>query len=561
MQFAKGASKTAAANVGLAKDAGQTGIWTLPPKGPADHTHSGDERIALGTFGPDTVVERAVVKVSGAAFRGKVADLAGAEVTKSPAVYAVTGAPAASASGHSGFIVDFGGMRSILQVRYGPDPGTTHVVGQPTTITVVLPWMGTQFGAVPLYPGAFAKVGTGPPASGVQTVNLTGIDTQKLYVQVNASVTPQVFAQECRLTTATLPTGVRASVNERLPFWTNAGPLSDEVSVTGLADDLNALLSEADEPIAVELLITADMPGVMKVNFVAQRDLEIVKSADARWGGSSELEVALRSLEPQLVRLLWEGGPATWSIDRLELDLAGDFPPWRAHPLQDDDVPGMIGLSVSGRFAVARRASLEEGILLYGIALLVRPAGDAEVALELQTGALPDPAGTAPLAAAELVVAAADSERWFEVLFPSPVEVPAGPLWLVAKARKGTIEWTGVTGGAEAEPVSLFSDQGSRFEPYPALGTDVAVAQARLLRAPLPSENEELAEIVLQSGSETLTRGTSPGDDAITIELEPSAPVECAPVDNGIALELTATAKATGTLTIRRARAFYGEKP
>lgn len=521
-------------------------VWTAEPE---YHDLSGDERITVGTFAPDAVVERAEMKLSGQAFFGAIADLAGAEVTVSPAVYAANGSPAGPTSGHTGFIVDFGGIRSILQVRFDDE-----------TITLVLPWMGTQFATTPLYPTALGTAAT-PPTDGTGVVNLTGIDTQKLYVQVKeGSVTADAFASRCKLRTASLPAGVRASVNDRLPFWTSPAPLSDAVEVHGLADDLNALIAEATEPVTAEVLIAADTPGVLLPDFVPSRDIAVVRRADALWGGSDELPLQTKSLEAQTVPLVWSaatGGPR-WLVERIELELDGDFPEWRAHPLQDTDVPGPLGLAVSGRFSAARRADVTEPIVLHGVALLVRPAGAAEIALELQAAPAPDPAG-APLASAELPPVEDAGPGWVEVVFASPAEVAPGPLWLIAKARTGALEWTGSIAAPVGEPATVFSDQGSRFEPYPALGDESAVAQTRLLRAPLTTENDDLLQVTLHSGSAPVTQTAAPVGEAVTVALVPGTPIECVPGPDGITLDVSITSQATGTVTVRRASAFYRE--
>ncbi|MGH2734381.1 MAG: hypothetical protein ACRDKZ_02280 [Actinomycetota bacterium] len=525
-----------------------------------DHEHSGDITIALGTFSPTTRVRRATLRLGGESFRGKLDHFAGATVSASPTVYQRNVAPVPPgqvginlvANGQQAFIVDFGGMRSLLSLGLSI-----------ADMTLVLPWMGTQFGPPPLF-GDYDKNSATMPTTFARTVNFTGVDTQKLFVQMKVSGSPltaEQFATGCRIVTATLPANVTASINGRLPFFTNPGQLTEEVEVTGLAEDLNALLSQASEEVEAQVLLSTDAPGVLLPQFDVATDLEQELSAEARWAGAPSVELPVRSLEATTLPIFWpQSTSAPWLVRRVTIDLGGAFPPWRAHSVQSTDEPGKLALKISAQFGVARRIDLTEAITLHGVALLLRVAADAELAFELVVGESV-PGDRPPLAALELVASPGSTEpAWRELLLAAPQQIDPGVMWIVAKARKGSAEWVGLP---EAGPpgASLFSDQGGPFEAYPLLGTQSATAQARLLRTPLVQENEPLVELTWSHAGSSRTVTVTPTDSTTTVTIESpgTTPPELTPGADGVTLELAATALATGTLTVERAVASYEE--
>ena len=379
----------------------------------------------------------------------------------------------------------------------------------------------------------------------------------------NSSATAASFAGECTITTGTLPSNVRASLNGRLPFFTQPGPLDREVTLTGLAEDLDALVADAEEPVAVTLALTTDTPGVLTLDFDAA-GIAVQRSAPARWGAQASTAVTLAALEPQAVAVPLVAGSATstWQITSLIAEVSGEFGPWRAHPAQATSAPGPLGLRLDATFSVARRVLAAHDVELYGVALPLRGgAAPAEVHVELLEGGAVPPQAGAPLAAAELAVPAGGAgAAWHEVLFDAPVAVAAATgAWLVVQARTGSAEWAAAAEPAGAATATLGAAQGGRWERYPPVGGAVAVAQARLLRAPLPTENAPLLTIAW-ADLEGAPAAIDPGRERTTLELTRSgAALETGPA-TGYVLSLSVTAAASGTLRVERATTHYREK-
>lgn len=519
----------------------------------ASDQSSGEKTQVLATFAPGSRVTSAALKVSGKAFAGKLRYLKGAKVTPSPVAYDTSGK---SGGTDTAFIVDFTGIRSVMQLGLDPAVGA---------ITLVLPWLGTDFSGKaaypvtdPVSPGQFLPRAD---ASGDDVVAFTGVETMKLLVQVkakSASLGADQFADACLIASATYPSNVKASINGRLPFWSHPGVLNDTADATGLADDLNALLKDATGPTEVKLLLTTDAPGVLQATFEGGGPA-VESTAEARWGGQASLDVALAALEAQAVALSFPAAVGkTWQIERLALQLSGRFPPWRVCWGQASSAPGKFGMKVSAQFSVARRFVFAEDGELHGVALLLRPAGDAaELKLELVPEQDDQPGPGRPLASADLSVPArsAGDVAWHEALFPSPVKMAANQgIWLVAKARTGSAEWAG---GTEAQVLMRFSREGGQWQRYPLTDGSSPVAQIKLLRRPFAQENQPLLDIVW-GGQQ---RSVEVAAETLTLELSLPSPQELqADAGGTIAVPLSVTARASGSLTIKSATAFYREK-
>ena len=340
---------------------------------------SGPHEQELLDLQPGSRVTRADLSISGKTFHGKLQNLQGTKVSESPVVFTSTGKQASSAQTMA-YIVDFGRIVSVMKLEM-PASGPA--------ITLVLPWLGTDFSPTPAFGNAPSGAGqtATPVATGKTAVGLTGVETLKLLVQLQGSGLPSAadFPARCVITTGTYPTNVKASLNGRLPFWTNPGPLSDPVKPTGLVEDLNAIAAAAAEKVSVTLSLSTDTPGVLEVGFDHKLDADVEGSALARWGGQSTTQVALQALDTQTVTVPFPAGSAgTWDVRGLEISAIGSFPPWRAYPGQATTDPGKLGLKVDATFSVARRFELPEAADVYGLALLVRPpTADAQVHLEL----------------------------------------------------------------------------------------------------------------------------------------------------------------------------------
>lgn len=528
-----------------------------PVRAATDGDHkSGDKDQPLCTAGPGSRVSKADVQVTGKAFEGWLEFLKGAKVIASPVIYDSVG-QAQAPSDELAFILDFTGIRSLLGLQ----------IDNPGLITLVLSWMGTEFSPKALYPVTPPMSGQFLPKRdemGTAVVNLSGVETSKVLVQIKDTILdPTTFSQHCWISTATYPSNVKASLNGRLPFWTHPGVLSEEVKLTGLVDDLNVLLKDATSDVPVTLFLTTDTPGVLNVVF-SESDLDISHSANARWGGQETIEVPLRAAEVEPFTISF---PTTskipWQIDRLELNLSGKFPPWRAKSGQDTDAPGPLGMKVCARFSIARRCDVSQDAELFGFSILLRPSTDgAEIMLEVATGKDGQPVAGKSLAAASATLGAATATgpRWIEVLFASPIKVGAAQeLWLTLKAGKGAVEWCGLAALADPNTATLYSDEGGAWQRYPSVnGANFPVAQIRTLRRPFINENDPLLQISWAALSPVSIDVT---EETRRVELnQPASPVPSqAPKNEAILVPLTLTAGASGSLTVNGATVFYKE--
>jgi hypothetical protein len=519
---------------------------------------SGDKEQPLCTAGPGGRVSKADVQVTGKAFEGWLAFLKGAKVIASPVIYDLEGQAQAPAD-ELAFILDFTGIRSLLGLQ----------IDNSGLITLVLSWMGTEFSPKALYPVTPPISGQFLPKRdemGTAVVNLSGVETSKVLVQVkDTKLNPTTFSQHCWISTATYPSNVKASLNGRLPFWTHPGVLSEPVKLTGLVEDLNVLLKDATSAVPVTLLLNTDTPGVLNVDF-SESDLDISQSANARWGGQESIEIPLRAAEAEPFAVSF---PTTtnkaWRISRLELNLSGRFPSWRAYSGQSSDRPGQLGMKVGARFSIARRCDVRQDAELFGFAILLRPSTDgAEFMLEVAAGKDGQPVAGKSLAAAAatLGTAAGTVPLWTDILFASPIKVGADQeLWLTLKAGKGAVEWCGLAAPADPNTTTLYSDEGGAWQRYPSVnGANFPVAQIRTLRRPFINENDPLLQI---SGAALSPVSIDVTEETRRVELnQPSGRVPPqAPENEAILVPLTLTAGASGSLTVKGATAFYTEQP
>jgi hypothetical protein len=551
---------------------------------------SGTLAVPLGGFPGGSAFADLAFTVTGKSFYGKLGNFSGAAVTESQVTYDQNGAT--HGPGHESqraFILDFGGLRSLLQLYLDASAGR---------ITLVLPWLGTGFADKSLYPPPSGGPDFKPArdGSGATQVAFPGTDTQKLLVQVqpasgNAFSVAQLQAS-LGLRTATFPANVKAGLEGRLPFWTRPGPLNGNAQVTGLAADLNAFLSGRSGEVPAKLILSSDTPGVLSTDLTVS-GLRPDLQATAQWGGQASLEVGLQGLRTADVDVLFPAaGSKAWRVDSLALTLKGKFPAWRAFAAQSSAVPGSLGLAISARFSVARRLDFDDAVEVNGFSLPIPPA-DAALIVELfpdaqgrpapgkplasvpvslsapAPGAPTVPTASSPLAPSPPPAASAADPVWTDILLPAALSLKPGGYWLTAKAKTGSCEWRG-TGSAEGEAATMVSQEGGPWRALPRLnphaqGAAVTPlfpgAQALVLRKPLPRENLPLLDIEWPAGSAQARASADVGADAATVSLrlDGGATQELMPQSGLAALPIRLTARATGTLTLA-ATAAYKEK-
>ena len=524
-----------------------------------DHATSGDVELALGEIAPGSNVTRAVVRVGGEAYRGLLKDFRGTRVTRSPLVFDSKGAAAPSVSGQRAFIIDFAGVRSVLGLALPANKGK---------IVLVLPWMGTDFAPRAIYPigGAYAIYSLPvPDTTGKTSVGFPAVETAKLFVQVSGSgLGNEVeFANEVRTVTGVLPSNLRASVNERPVFFTRPNALDREVELAGLADELNAIARELKAPAAVTLKLATDTPGALLPTFAAETDLEIERSAAARWGGRDALDVPLAGLMPIPVDMVFPSADAVpWQFQRIALELGGSFPRWRAFGPAGTPT-AKLGLKVSAQFSVARRIELPGRTQMHGVALLLSVAGKTEMRLEFAADADGAPADGTPLATVDLVLEGdGSSAAWYEALAESPFDSGAATtLWVVLKGKSGATEWAAQSETSPQPPATLYANEGGRWQRYPVRAGQSPAPFLRILREPLARENAPLVTAALASATGAVTTVAADSfEDApktLDLALPEGEAVTVTPAAGMVVFPVLVTAAASGTLEIRRATAYF----
>ena len=522
-----------------------------------DHASSGDVELSLGALAPGSNVTHAAARVRGEAFRGLLKNFRGTRVTASPLVFDSKGAAAPSVSGQRAFIIDFAGVRSVLGLALPASKGK---------IVLVLPWMGTDFAPRAIYPigGAYAIYSLPVPDSvGKTSVGFAAVETAKLFVQVSASglASEVEFANEVRVVTGVLPTNVRASVNDRPVFFTRPNALDREVELAGLAEELNVIARELKAPAPITLKLATDTPGALLPAFVAATDLEIERSALARWGGRDGLDVPLAGLMPSAVEVVFPSADAMpWRIGRIQLELGGSFPRWRAFGPAGTPAAN-LGLKVSAQFSVARRFELAGRTHVHGVALLLRVAGTTEMRLEIAADAEGAPAEGEPLATVDLVLDGDGSATtWHEALAAGPFDSgSATSLWVVAKGKSGAVEWAAQSEWSPQPPATLYASEGGRWQRYPVRAGRSPAPVLRILREPLARENAPLVTAALASATGAMITVAADSFDERPATLDLALPHAAAVnASSGVVvLPVTFTAAASGTLEIRRAAAYF----
>ncbi len=513
---------------------------------------AGDKEVSLTRLSAGSYVTKAALEVRGMPFDGPLNIFQGVNVLPSPVVYDLTGAPQElNATNDRAFIIDFKTVCSIIKIE---------VAGH--KIKLLLSWLGTDFSPKSAFPfPAVSQKGQFFPkadGTGKDVVKLTGIETSKLFVQIDGnSLTAESFMEKCSISTATYPSNVKASINGRPPFWTNPGVLDKEARLLGLAEDLNAYLADIQEETDIKLTLNTDSPGVFAITLI---NIGVEFTAEAVWGGQPTFDANVKALESQVLNIPFPNSTdKSWRINRLELELAGQFPPWRAFSDPENDIPGKLGMKVNSRFSVARQVQFREPAELFGFCLLIRSNSKAaELSFEVFEGSeeLSVSGQAITSVGVSLPANSTNSAQWCEVFFPSPVKISKNKAWLAVKAKSADIEWVGASENSGAGK-TLYSDEGGQWQEYPVLDNKAVLAQIRVLRQPFAKENTPLLDIRLDKEE---TAALEVSEDSSSLSIIPKTALETAPVDGTVSLPLTIMARSSGVLTLKKVTAYYEEK-
>ncbi len=439
---------------------------------------------------------------------------------------------------------------------------------------MVLPWTGIDGNTDPIFPIP-SRQGGGPKAdaSGKSSVPLMSWEAKKLLIQVkptSGGYTLAEFENECIFTTSVYPSNVRASVNGKPPFWSFPGVLKGETELLGLDEALNVLSDEISEPIVPQLTLDSDSAGVMTIVDNLNDSLPMNLSAEASFGGARGGDVALVPLADVNIDFHFPV-PAMdmgkkWHISRLELETEVELPPWRVYGLQSIDIPGKMSASVNARFGTSRSMILESDCEMYGISLpLSSIDSDCEMLMEVVPDANGEPGQDKQILASTISTATpTNSVQWVDFLFDEPVHITSGTWWMVLKAKTGHVHWSGDLFADSEEGVSLFNDEGTQWQPYPALKKPddtiwYPIHQARIMRKAQDAEISKplLLEWKVNSKSARAEVTGEASSERIVLELPDSATWSKLITSGQVTLSICYKANVSGVLHIKSCRAYY----
>lgn len=534
---------------------------------------------------PGDRFEPAVCRVKGSPFAGRLKDFSGAAVREVSETVDSLGAWAASTGSQRGFILDFGGMRSILRLLRAP--------GSALAYALVLPWQGTDFAMGSLFP---AQTGTTParkPKSpGVEEVSLRGAESQKIYVQIEGNLSLDQFLDQCVLETLVFPANLRASVGDRPPFWTHPGPLQGEAEMTGLAEALTSLAADLTAPLSPKLTLQSDAPGVLEIigdfSFLSAE-----KSAPASWAGNASTSLELRAGVPGVFPMHFPGPKdgKVWELRSLKLDAAAVLAPWILDAVTPEPASDDASIRVDSRLSAAQNFRTGPGVELFGVGLFLGAAQGAELSIELQTDDGRRPAAAPALASKMLTVSGDGANQesggsvnggsggnaaWYEATFETPLSLEAGKdFWIVAKAKSGAARWAVAPvpeDGSASAPgkayAALYAEDGTAWQPYPRMLPAPSQAAAspaaglRLFRAPRPEENQARVTLSHAYGASVVEMSLPVTDEPVEVEwLWPAAgrPL-LPPAADGRSIGLDIRARSSGSLDVRSATIFFAWK-
>lgn len=553
-------------------------VATLPFPDPL-YDHSGTLVADLPELQPGDRFEPIAFTVRGLSFAGRLQDFAGASVRENPEIVNADGAWTSPSGDQHGYILDFGGMRSILRLL---------VQSSPMGYVLVLPWLGTDFAPGSLFPSQSGNPPTRLPASSpVSAVSLRGSESQKLYVQVKGKITLEQFLKGCIVESLVFPSNLRASVADKPPFWTHPGPLQGDDKMTGLAEALSALAADLTAPLGPKLTVQSDAPGVIRLpdGFSA---LTAEKSAAASWAGDAATSLPLQAGVTGTLPLHFPRplDGKTWELRSLKLKAAPKLAPWIFEAVTPDPGAGAANralLRIDGRLSAAQGFDLSQDAELHGVGLMLGSPGTAELSIELSPDAGGRPGDAAPgatsgILATKMITVGGDA-AWRDILFDKPLPLKAGTYWIGLKAKSGKAAWSAAPGpdalaacyaedgdGWQAFPRMVPNGPGilppSPLMPLPSASVASPCAALRIFRTPRPEENQARVVASHPGVTDTVEMSLPAGGGPVEVEwLFPAGNRPLLPPGaDGRGTELSIRSLSSGQIDIQAATVFFAWK-
>ncbi|MCP5157230.1 MAG: hypothetical protein H6983_23840 [Ectothiorhodospiraceae bacterium] len=509
--------------------------------GPSLTAASGSRTLVLADgIPPDAVVTLATADLVGGTYFNRIRDLAGVTVVPSGLRHDATGPVSEPGTVVRAWVVDLGASRKIgaLRVESGLD----------AEIELVLPWMGTEFGARSLYPYPTSTVVLRPvPATATtRLVQLGEVESPKLLVQFDRAVTEDQLLDLVNIECRNYPTNVRVAVADRAPFLQRPEPMIGTVPLADFSAEVNAHLAAlrdagATTPLVVLLDVRTDAPGVITLE---NQRLEYDRSLAGRFGSHDEVHLDFVGEGSASLDLRFEGaGASALRATLLEVGSSETTRPWQALPETVDTGGDRRLARLDPTRAVACAFELVEPTRVHGLALRLR--GESDLLLDICPDAGGAPAAT-PSVSAPLTVATAAAD-WVFLELAAPVALPAGRHWVVARCRGGAAAWVL---HASSTTTALQDREGTGWRPYPSAAGPLCGA-LKVLRPPSPDEPASAIE-VLVPGAATPT--TTRAQGRLTLAWpEGDGPV-LGPSGGAVALAIEVRSRTTASVGLEAAR-------
>lgn len=449
----------------------------------------------------DAKIQLATVSLKGGIYKGKLRNFAGASVRASGIEYSTNDGTITQPDSDppKAFIIDFGGMRKVSALQI-----TDTLSAESIVITLVLPWMGIEFGEKPLFP--LNKEAPELDETGKTLVNFPETETAKLFIQFSENISelqagdPAIIDEildSIVITSNTCPLNVRVAIADRPPFFTHAGEMIGEQSLPDFSTEVNAYLdkltaSGVTSVDSIPLTVTTDLPGVITLE---GHRLSYDLVATSKWNESTRLPINfLHQEEKEVIVEFPASGNDDWQINGLSMEITHDFPEWRTFPLLITNVSDNIVARVAPDFNIAQRITINESTELHGIGLyLSEIKSDAELFVELVEDLSGVP-GEKVLHSEIIAVSATSQIQWFDVFFSKPLKTIAGRhIWFVVKSKTGSAGIV-LEPGDIAENYACFNRHGAGWKQFPYKQGQL-VAAFRQLRKPAPGEDARVVEL------------------------------------------------------------------
>ncbi len=466
-------------------------------------------------------------------------------------------------------IIDFGVPRTVASVAASADASLK--------ILKVAAWIGAKFDNPFISPPSPVDAARFP----------SEVRSERLLVTIDRAADARSIGVDLELELPELPTDLELRINDGAPVWTHAGAAQpDNRTVLGpeafnkdgqrlvpLADALNALLADplADDPVTLEITLSAKVPGVLSV---AEQARELWRIRRMHFAGDTSTALAFAN-EGRLPLVLDLPAPpegfrrqvkavrftalATPGVDRV---LPPVGPPAALNP--EDGGPLAELVLDAGRAAIVRLPPEPRLAELTGLRLPLQAGADgAELRVVLwgnaATGAAAnEPGEPLPDGASEPLTldGGTAADPWRSVAFAKPVAIdPLNPPWAALLVARGTLTWA-LARRADAAGCDLRrGPPNGPWRPLPAAFTSptgVIDACGRLRRVGRAPKAQPLPPWQVSLDGDTVRVPVVATPKGAAISVEPLA---------GAGTALQVLAFGAGSLTLRDIDVIWAEPP